>query len=406
MSEEQNYKKIDGGVTAAKGYKANGIACGVKQSGNKDLALIVSETEATAAAVFTSNRMAAAPVILSKKHLANLSAQAVIINAGNANCCTGEQGKADASAMTEQTAEILKLDPESVVLASTGVIGAPLPMKKIEVGIKEVAKNLNENGSNAAAEAIMTTDTKTKEVAIQFELAGKKVTLGGIAKGSGMIDPDMATMLAVLTTDAHICKTCLQVALKSAVDKSFNMITVDGETSTNDMVVLLSNGHAGNEKVTLDHSEMNTFQHALDYVCTELAKMIAKDGEGITKFLKITVKGAPSWPDAKLVGKTVANSNLVKTAFFGEDANWGRIIGAIGYSEGAINPEKIDIYFGDEQIVKNSQSAKFSASKVKKILKSSEIDVVINLKNGEAEATVWTTDLSYDYVKINADYTT
>lgn len=406
-------KKVSGGATAPKGFKAAGVACGIKQSNKKDLALVFSKKQAHVAAVFTTNKIAAAPVLLSKKHASDARAQAVVINSGNANACTGEQGKRDALEMAKQVADILKLDVEDVIVASTGIIGVSLPMDKITVGIKQAAESLGSDGSEQAAEAIMTTDTELKQVAIQFELAGKTVILGGMAKGSGMICPDMAphsagqaTMLAVVTTDAKVCKICLQASLISAVDKSFNMITVDGETSTNDMVVLLANGQANNEKITLNHSQADIFQQALDYVCTELAKMIVEDGEGMTKFLAITVKGAESSPDAKLVAKAIANSNLVKTAFFGEDANWGRIVAAIGHSGAEISPRTIDIYFGDEQIVKDSQAIKFNKDKVEKILQSFDIEVAVDLNAGKARATVWTTDLSYDYVKINAEYRT
>lgn len=400
------FKKIAGGVTAAKGYKASGVACGIKHSGNKDLALIFSESKTHVAAVFTTNKMVAASVILSKKHAADFHARAVVINSGNANACTGETGQSDALGVAEQVTKALGLKREDVLVASTGIIGVPLPMKKVETGINQAAKELKEDGSSSAAAAIMTTDTKPKEVAIEFRLAGEKVKLGGIAKGSGMIAPDMATMLSVITTDAKVCKTCLYASLKSAVDKSFNMVTVDGENSTNDMVVLLSNGEAGNEKVTLNHKEADVFQKALDYVCTELAKMVAQDGEGITKFLTIKVKGADSLPDGQAVAKAIANSNLVKTAFFGEDANWGRIMSAIGHSGVEINPGSIDIYFGGTLIVKDSQAASYDEDKMKKILEARYIDVVVDLKMGVAISTVWTTDLSYDYVKINAEYRT
>ncbi|HDP69426.1 MAG TPA: bifunctional glutamate N-acetyltransferase/amino-acid acetyltransferase ArgJ [Actinobacteria bacterium] len=399
-------KIIQGGVTAPASFKASGVSCGIKASEKKDLAVILSEVPATTSAVFTTNKMAAAPVRFSRCNARNGICRAVVINSGNANACTGLKGEEDAFEMIDKTAEALSIHPQDVIVASTGVIGVPLPMDKVEKGIVDAISLLSKEGHTDAAEAIMTTDTYSKEIAVQFEFRGKTVTIGGMAKGSGMIAPNMATMLAFLTTDINICRTCLRASLTEAVNKSFNMITVDGETSTNDMVAVLASGKAGNEKLILGDDDYNVFQKALNYVATELAKMIVKDGEGTTKFIEIDIKGAKTGKDAKKVAMVIANSNLVKTAFFGEDANWGRIISALGHSGTEIDPETVDIYFDDVQIVKNSIALSFDENKVNEILKNDEIRVIVDLNIGDGKAKVWTCDLSYDYVKINASYRT
>ncbi len=399
-------RAIEGGITAPKGFKAAGVSCGIKAGTKRDLALVCSEVPAKAAAVFTTNKMAAPPILLSRKNVSDGIAQAVLINSGNANACTGKRGLSDATKMSELVAEVLDVSSENVLVASTGVIGVPLPMEKVERGIKEAKVALDVGGHLEAAEAIMTTDTFPKEFAVEFELGGKVVVLGGMAKGSGMIAPNMATMLGFLSTDLAICRICLKACLVEAVNKSFNMITVDGGTSTNDMVVILANGLAGNEKLVLGEDDLPVFQKALDLVTQKLAKTIVKDGEGITKFLEITVAGAKTFEDAKVAAMTVANSNLVKTAFFGEDANWGRIIAAIGHSGAECDPRKVSIHFNGKKIVEDGMMASFDEDDVLGILKGEEIEVLIELGVGRERATVWTCDLSYDYVRINAAYRT
>ncbi|MBI4744785.1 MAG: bifunctional glutamate N-acetyltransferase/amino-acid acetyltransferase ArgJ [Actinobacteria bacterium] len=397
------------GITAPKGFKANGIACGIKESGKKDLAIIFSEKPASAAAVFTTSKVQAAPVLVSKEYIEDGIIQAIIINSGNANACTGAKGLKNSILMTETTADELKINPRSVLIASTGIIGVQLPMDKIKQGVKDIVKTLSEqdqNSSKNAAEAIMTTDTFSKELSVELNLDGVLVSIGGMAKGSGMIAPNMATMLCFITTDVNIEKTVLENSLKKAVDLSFNMITVDGEISTNDMTAILANGLAGNKEITANSKEELLFQEALNFLCVELAKTIVKDGEGATKFIEISVENAKSFTDAKNIALSVANSNLVKTAFFGEDANWGRIMAAIGKAEADINSDLVDIYFEDQQIVKDGTGFLFDEEKINQILKSKEIKVKIDLKNGRDKAKVWTSDLSYDYVKINADYRT
>jgi len=394
-----SFTKIPGGVTAPQGFKAAGLACGIKESGKKDLALIFSQVPAKAAAVFTSNKIKAAPLEVSRRHLSNGVAQAIIINSGNANACTGRQGFDDALQMAQSVAEPLKISPQDVLVASTGVIGNFLPMVKIKEGVKRAIQSLTDQGSSNAAEAIMTTDTFPKEIAFEFEIEGRRVRIGGIAKGSGMIAPNMATMLAFLTTDVKIDEPFLKDCLKRAVDSSFNTITVDGQMSTNDMVAILANGMVGNK-------ELGLFEEALHLVCQELAKMIVKDGEGATKFVEIVIEGAMSQDQAKGIALAIANSNLVKTAFYGEDANWGRIMAALGSSGGEIDPDKIEIFFGTERIVVQGVGIPYDQDKVSQILKSPEIQVTVNLNLGQAQARVWTTDLSPEYVKINAAYRT
>lgn len=396
------------GVTAPKGFKANGIACGIKESGKKDLAIIFSEKPACVAGCFTMNKVQAAPVLVSKEHMKSGIIQALVVNSGNANACTGEEGLKNSVLMTEFTAAELKISPQNILVASTGIIGVQLPIGKIKEGIKDVVKSLSVERGNSknAAEAIMTTDTFSKELSVEFNIDDTLVSIGGIAKGSGMIAPNMATMLCFITTDANIKNNFLENNLKKAVDLSFNMITVDGETSTNDMVIILANGLAGNKEITEGSKEESIFCEALNFLCVELAKMIVKDGEGATKFIEISVENAKSFTDAKNIALSVANSNLVKTAFFGEDANWGRIMAAIGKTEVDINSDLVDIYFEDQQIVKGGMGFLLDEEKVSRILKSKEIKVKIDLKNGRDKAKVWTSDLSYDYVKINADYRT
>lgn len=405
---------IPGGVTAVPGYLASGVYAGVKTSNltKKDIALIYSQVPAVAAGVFTTNKVQAAPILLSKEHLKGEQIQAVVVNSGNANACTGDQGMADARAMAEATASSLGLTPSQVVVSSTGVIGVPMPMAVVLSGIKQAAQELNVAGSAAAAEAIMTTDTFSKEIAVRLEIAGRPVTIGAIAKGSGMIHPNMATMLAFVTTDAAIERLALQEALKQAVDKSFNMITVDGDTSTNDMLLVLANGQAGNSLLQTGSSDFRLFSEALNFVCIEMAKALARDGEGATKLVEVQVGGAGTTTDARKAAIAVAKSSLVKTAIFGADANWGRILAAVGYSGADFDPALVDLYLQDqagqqvEQMMSQGAPLNFDEQHAKTIMNNKYLVIRIVLNQGSAEATAWGCDLTYDYVKINADYRT
>lgn len=400
-----NLKYIDGGVTAALGFKAAGVKARIKYD-KKDVAVIFSEAPAAAAGVFTTNKVKAAPVLLSMEHLADGSATAIVVNSGYANACTGADGMAIAREMAAVTAKGLDIKPNDVIVASTGVIGQQIPMERLIPGITQAIGELSGDGGNAAAEAIMTTDTVPKTAAVQFQLAGKTITIGGIAKGSGMINPNMATMLSFVTSDASIAPVLLQKALKYATDRSFNMVTVDGDTSTNDTLVVLANGMAGNPLIDTEDENFTAFRDALLEVCMALAKMIARDGEGATKFVEIKILHAASFKDGKNVAMAVANSNLVKTAIFGEDANWGRIICATGYSGVNIDPNKIDIFLGDEKMAENGSGLNFSEDRAKEILQGKEVIITIDLHLGDVDVTAWTCDFSYDYVKINADYRT
>lgn len=405
--------KIGGGVTAAKGFQAGGIHVGVKKTDQtkKDLALIYSEVPAVAAGVFTTNKVQAAPVLVSKEHLKTGTARAAIVNSGNANACNGERGLADARAMAEAAAEALSISPEEVLVASTGVIGVSLPMEAILPGVRVLADSLSADGSPAAAEAIMTTDTFAKEIAIRFDLGGVPATIGAIAKGSGMIHPNMATLLCFVTTDAAIEQSALKEALRAAADVSFNMLTVDGDTSTNDTLVALANGQAGNKPVCSGSPEMPVFTEALTYICVEMAKALARDGEGATKLLEVRVSGARDVADARKAAISVAKSSLVKTALFGADANWGRILCAVGYSGAEFNPAQVDLYLEDrsgqaEQMMAKGTALIFSEEQAALILNQKEVLVRVELNQGQAGATAWGCDLSYDYVKINGDYRT
>jgi len=400
---------IKGGITAVQGFKASGLHCGIKRS-RADLALIYTEAEASAAGVFTQNTVKAAPVILSKKHLSSGRARAVVVNSGNANACTGERGMSDAEKMAETAAYALGIKPQEVVVASTGVIGVPLPMDKIQRGIYEAAEKLSSDGGSAAAEAIMTTDTYPKEFAVRFDLDGVTVTVGGMAKGSGMIHPNMATMLGFIATDAAVSPKMLKKALKYAVDRSFNMITVDGDTSTNDMVVVLANGLSKNPIIDSEAPAYFKFLRALERVCLELAKDIVRDGEGATKFVEIEVSGASSVEEARKLALSVATSSLVKTALFGEDANWGRILAACGKTGVLFDPSKVDIFLkskgGIEQTARGGMGLPFNEENAARILAEKEIKIIINFNEGEASAKAWTCDLSYEYVRINSSYRT
>lgn len=400
------YKEIKGGITAPKGFKAAGVQAGIKKSGKHDVAVIYSTVPASVAGVCTLNTMAAAPVAVSRLALANGTASAIVVNSGCANACTGEQGLTDAHAMAAFTADLLSIPEEDVLVASTGIIGVTLPMAKVTEGIKAAVAQLGQDEQEQAMLAIMTTDTFPKRCAYEFELGGVPVRIAGIAKGSGMIHPNMATMLAFITTDAAIAPAMLQQALTDAVNVSFNMISVDGDTSTNDMASVLANGLAGNKLIEAQDEEYAIFAKALTEVCIYLAKQIVIDGEGATKFLEINVTGAENFADAKKAAMAVAKSPLVKTAFFGEDANWGRILCAVGYSEAAADPGKISLSIGDLMIVKQGLGIAIDEQELKRIMSEHDIKVVVDLGMGQAEATMWTCDFSYEYVKINGEYHT
>lgn len=399
--------EITGGVTAPKGFLAAGVKAGIKKSGKQDVAIIYSEVPAAAAGVFTTNTMAAAPVVISRKVAASGVASAVAVNAGCANACTGEQGTLDAQQMAKEAAAALSVPTEQVFVASTGIIGQTLPMDKLTAGIKDAASKLTKEGEADACMAILTTDTTEKKTAYTFPVAGQTVTIAGMAKGSGMIHPNMATMLGFITTDAAIDSALLQQALKTATEVSFNMVSVDGDTSTNDSVFVMANGMAGNAKITdAASADFAVFQEALTTVCTDLAKKIAKDGEGASKFLEVNVEGAASFASAKKIAMAIAKSPLVKTAFFGEDPNWGRIICAIGYSGENIQPADTNIWIGDIQVVAGGMGADFKEAALKTIMAKDDIVITAKVGNGTGKATVWTCDFSYEYVKINGEYHT
>ena len=385
------------------GFKAGGIAAGIKKTGQKDLGIIYSEKPATAVGVFTRNRVKAAPVLLDQERIASGKCQAIIANSGNANCCTGEQGMRDAAAMTTFAAKALNISEDLVMVASTGVIGAPLPMDKIAKAVPEVAESLKEDGFSDMAESIMTTDTIPKVVSETDTINGKTYTVTAVAKGAGMIRPDMATMLCFVATDLQASTDSLQGILSTAVNRSFNRITVDSDTSTNDTVLLLANGVSGAEIETDESKE--SVQKVLDSVLGKLAKMLIADAEGGTKLVEVIVKGAPSEKEAEDVAFTVAHSPLIKTALFAEDANWGRIMAAVGRSGVDVDPDKIEIYFNDVQMVKDGMGCGEEAeAQATKVLKQPEYHLTIDLNMGASAFSVYTCDISIDYVKINADY--
>jgi len=398
-------KVIKPSITAPKGFKAAGVYAGFKKSGKKDLGVIISDVPAVAGAVFTLNKMCAAPVTVCRENLLNKTARAIIVNAGCANACTGDQGLKDAYQMAELTAKAVGCHPKEVFVSSTGVIGSYLNMEKMEAGIKKVVKDASAEGGKDAAAAIMTTDTYAKEYAVKIEIEGTPVIVAGIAKGSGMIAPNMATMLSYITTDISISRTLLQKAVKDAADRSFNLAIVDGDTSTNDSLIVLANGCAGNKMVTREQDkDYKVFYGALREVATELAKMMVKDGEGATKFIEISVQGAQTREEAKTAACSVARSPLVKTAFFGEDANWGRMVCALGYSGVNLKPERLNVWIEKVHVFKNGTGMDADEKLLKEKMKEKEIHVTIDLGRGDAQATVWTCDFSYDYVKINGSY--
>ena len=403
------FQECMGGITAPRGFRAAGVHCGLKRH-TKDLALIVSDVPAVAAAMFTTNKVQATPLLVDQEQLKTGSTfRAVVVNSGNANAATGEKGLEDAWTMVNETASLVGVAPTEVFVSSTGVIGQYLPMEKVIAGIKQAAKLLSKDHHSDAAQAIMTTDTFPKEVAVRLTLAGATVTIGGVAKGSGMIAPQLAgpphaTMLAYVTTDAVISQVLLQSVLEKGVSQSLNRITVDGDTSTNDTILALANGTAGNAPLEAGSPDLEAFSAAFEALLKKLAKMIARDGEGATKLIEITVTGARSEEEAAKAASAIARSNLVKTAVHGEDANWGRILAAVGYSGIDFNPAETMIYFGDLKILGKNYSIEFSEEEAKKILAKCQVKLTVQLNSGPCSATFWTCDLSKEYVRINASY--
>ncbi len=404
-------KQIRGGATAAKGFLAADTAAGIKYQDRTDMAMLYSRTPCRAAGTFTTNVVKAAPVLWDKKVVQESAfVQAVVVNAGIANACTGQEGLGYCRETAQAAAEALGIPEEAVLVASTGVIGMQLPMDRIRDGVKAMAPKLAEGAEagNRAARAIMTTDTHEKEAAVQFEIGGRTVTVGGMCKGSGMIHPNMCTMLAFVTTDLAISRELLQEALRADVQDTFNMISVDGDTSTNDTLLLLANGEAGNAEITEKNEDYETFCQALRTVNTELAKMMAGDGEGATALFEVQVIHAATKEQAKTLSKSVVCSSLTKAAIFGHDANWGRILCAMGYSGAQFDPERVDLYFesaaGRIQLIENGVALPYSEEEATRILSEPAVTAIADIKMGEASATAWGCDLSYDYVKINADY--
>lgn len=413
LKEVNGIKFTDGGVCAAKGFRANGIQCGLAHSGasvtkkKNDLAMIAADTECTAAAVYTTNKVKGAPILVTKEHLKNGKARAVIVNSVNANTCNAD-GVEKANRMCELAAAELGISPEDVIVASTGVIGQVLPIEPIANGMKELAEELTYDGNPRAVEAIMTTDTMPKEIAVQFELGGKTCTMGGMLKGSGMIHPNMATTLTFITTDAGISAELLQRALSDIVKVTLNRASVDGDTSTNDMVCVMASGTAGNKIVAHEDGDFEIFENALYAIMMNLARMMARDGEGATKLIECVVGGADSDKTAETVAKSVITSSLLKAAMFGEDANWGRILCAVGYADAEFDINNVDVRISSEkgsvEVCRNGAGVEFSEEKAKEILGEDEICIIINIGNGGHSAAAWGCDLTYDYVKINGDY--
>ncbi len=400
-------KIMTGGVTAPIGFRAAGVYCGIKKKKKQqlDLALLVSDQEGPVAGVFTTNQVVAAPVILDRLHLKKGVGRAFLINSGNANACTGPDGMRAAKEMAQLAATALNCAPHTIFVGSTGVIGQPLPIECIKKALPALAARVTRRGGREAAEAIMTTDLKPKQVAVQAELGGKMVTVGGMAKGSGMIHPNMATMLGYLTTDAAISQRALQLALRQAVDQSFNCITVDGDTSTNDTVLCLANGMAGNRILKPGSADFQQFCAMVETVCRTLALKICWDGEGVTKVVRAEVQRAKSTKAAKQVAQTIATSNLVKTALFGGDANWGRVMAALGRAGVPIDPARVSLQFGAVPMVRNGLGlGRVAEQRLSKVFQMKEFTILVDLAQGKAGAHMWTTDLSYEYVRINASY--
>ncbi len=395
----------DGTVTSPQGFYAGATAAGIKKTKDSlDLGILFSEAPCVTAALFTTSKIKSAPVILCQERLQKGIALAVVVNSGCANAYTGEQGLADAAEMATLTAEGIGISPEDVLMASTGVTGQPLPMELVKDGISQII--LAQDGGHELAKAIMTTDTVPKETAVTAGVGSSEFTIGGIAKGSGMIHPDMATMLCFLTTDATVELDFLRSALRQAADVSFNMISVDGDTSPSDTVLLMANGLAGNEPISTDSQLADTFQQALDRICIHLARAIARDGEGATKLIEVTVNGAINIAEARLAARTIVSSPLVKTAIHGNDPNWGRIIAAVGRSGVEVVESKIDLYLGDVSVLKEGRPLPFSEQSVVQVLKQSEVSIRLHLNLGTASATAWGCDLSEEYVTINSQYRT
>ena len=408
---EDKINVTDGGVTAAQGFQAAGIAAGIKKGGTKDMAMVYSEKPCVCAGTFTTNVVKAAPVKWDQKIVEESDyVQAVVCNSGIANACTGQEGYSYCQETAKAAGEALGISTEEVLVASTGVIGQQLPMAVLKEGVKKLAPMLlgTKEAGTLAAEAIMTTDTVKKEVAVEIELSGKKVTIGGMCKGSGMIHPNMCTMLSFVTTDVDIDKNLLKEALRESVQDSYNMISVDGDTSTNDTVLVLANAMAGNPKITEKNQDYEIFKKGLDYVNKMMAQKIAGDGEGATALFEVKITGAQTKEQAVTLSKSVITSNLTKAAIFGHDANWGRILCAMGYSGAQFDPEKVDLVFeskaGRIQIMKNGIGTDYSEEEATKILSEDKVTVIADIKMGEETATAWGCDLTYDYVKINADY--
>lgn len=402
---------ITGGVTAAKGFLAAGVEARIKYQNRKDMAMVYSKTPCRAAGVFTTNVVKAAPVLWDKEVVeSEWEAQAIVVNSGIANACTGKLGYEYCRETAGAAADALEISPQSVLICSTGVIGMQLPMEKMTEGVRMLAKAIKpgEEAGTDAAKAIMTTDTRNKQVAVKVTIGGKEVTIGGMCKGSGMIHPNMCTMLAFVTTDVNISKKLLQEALSADVQDTFNMVSVDGDTSTNDTLLVLANGQAGNHEITEKGADYDTFVEALHYVNETLAKKIAGDGEGATALFEVKVIHADNKEDAKTLAKSVITSSLTKAALFGHDANWGRILCALGYSGAKFDPEAIELYLessaGKILIFKDGMAADYSEEEATRILSCSEVTALVDMKMGEAKATAWGCDLTYDYVKINADY--
>lgn len=395
---------INGGVTAPEGYFATGVACGLKKDGKKDLAIICSEDSAAVAGVFTTNKVKGHSLQVTMEHIKNGYANAIIINSGNANACVGEQGYTDAKEMASIAAAQLDCSPEAILVGSTGVIGKQLDMDKIRPGIEHLVSGMVPDGGHDAEEAIMTTDLIHKEIAVELEIQDSRIVIGGMAKGSGMIHPNMATMIGILTTDVNISRKLLDKALKDVVKSTFNRVTVDGDTSVCDMVIILANGLADNPGIIYEDEDYEKFRTGLEHVCTTLSKLIARDGEGATKLLEVVVEGAANPEDAYKAASAIAKSPLVKTMMFGEDANWGRIITAAGYSGAEFDPSCTDIYIGDLQVCKSGCALPFDENKAKEILHEKEIKLLVRLNKGVYSDRIWTCDFSFDYVKINGGY--
>ena len=400
---------ITGGVCSAKGFRAAGVAAEIKYKGRNDVALLVADAPCAAAAVFTTNRVAAAPVLYDREIVKGGKVQAILANSGCANACTGEQGLKDAKLSALVTAGELGIDPRHVLVASTGVIGRPLPMDRLLAGLKSAKAALGRTAAHglAAEKAVMTTDTRPKEACVTTVIGGRKVTVGGMAKGSGMIEPNMATMLGFVTTDAAITSAMLRRALRLAIAKSFNSLVVDGDESTNDSVFLLASGAAGNAPITRGGADFEAFRAALEAVCVSLARQMATDGEGATKFVTVTVKGAASEKDAARAARAVAKSPLAKTSWFGRDPNWGRVLAAVGYSGAAVEDMRAEVFYDGVWAFRRGEVAdEKQLAKLAKVLKKDAFEVVVDLHLGTGESSIYTCDLSLDYVHINADYTT